>query len=238
MVVATRARVTRFHERDEVFGVGKGSFAEYAAAKQDKLSLKPPTVIFAQAAALPVSGLAALAAIDTARPDAAQHVLIVGASGGVGTHGVQIAKALGATVTGVASAAKLDLVRAVGADHALDDSTDDFTANGCRHSSTLVDVTNCIRPSASDEQDRRLPRARLVDAALDHPLCLAADTCRAFGLRRSRRRKRRPDVQPRHPPAFMAPTTATSVPTQPEAGDATSANVRREVDRRSVARPR
>jgi NADPH:quinone reductase-like Zn-dependent oxidoreductase len=116
-----------------VFGIGKGTFAEFAAAKQDKLTAKPSNLTFEQAAALPVSGLAALGAVDAGRLEAGHDVLIIGASGGVGTYAVQIAKALGGTVTGVASTGKLDLVRSLGADHVVDYTQDDFAAAGRRY---------------------------------------------------------------------------------------------------------
>ena len=102
VVVAVGNEVTRFVVGDEVFGIGKGSFAEYAPAREDKLAKKPTKLTFEQAAAMPVSGLTALQGLcDVGRLEAGQKVLIVGASGGVGTYAVQIAKALGAEVTGV-----------------------------------------------------------------------------------------------------------------------------------------
>jgi NADPH:quinone reductase-like Zn-dependent oxidoreductase len=127
VVAAVGAEVTRFEVGDEVFGIGRGSFAEFSAAPEDKLALKPSTLTFEQAAAMPISGLTALQALtDAGRLQAGQHVLIIGASGGVGTHAVQIAKALGAQVTGVASTSKLDLVRSIGADHVIDYTREDF----------------------------------------------------------------------------------------------------------------
>ncbi len=117
-VVAVGDAVTRFHVGDDVFGIGKGSFAQFAAAKESKLARMPANLRDEQAAAVAVSGLTAIQALcDVGRVEAGQHVLITGASGGVGTFAVQIAKAMGATVTGVCSAAKVDLVRSLGADH-------------------------------------------------------------------------------------------------------------------------
>jgi NADPH:quinone reductase-like Zn-dependent oxidoreductase len=139
VVVAIGSEVTRFQVGDAVFGIGQGSFAELTTAKQDKLAAKPPSLTFEQAAGLPVSGLTALGAVDAGRLETGQHVLIVGASGGVGSHAVQISKALGATVTGVASTAKLDLVRALGADHVVDHTRDDFAAGGHRYD-LILDV--------------------------------------------------------------------------------------------------
>jgi NADPH:quinone reductase-like Zn-dependent oxidoreductase len=138
-VTATGDGVTRFTVGDEVFGIAKGSFAEYAVAREDKLSHKPENLSFAQAAAMPVSGLTALRALDAARVTGGSNVLIVGASGGVGTYAVQIAVAMGATVTGVASGAKADLVTALGAQHVIDYTRDDF-ADGSHTYDAVVDV--------------------------------------------------------------------------------------------------
>ncbi len=134
LVIAVGRDVTRFRPGDEVFGIGKGSFAEFVAAREDKLALKPSNLTFEQAAAVPFSGLAALRGLcDVGRLEAGQNVLIVGASGGVGTHAVQIAKALGADVTGVCSTGKMDLVRSIGADHVIDYTRDDFADGELRY---------------------------------------------------------------------------------------------------------
>ncbi|MEQ8842042.1 MAG: NAD(P)-dependent alcohol dehydrogenase [Acidimicrobiales bacterium] len=120
-VVEIGRDVTRFSVGDDVFGIGAGTFAEYATAKETKLTHKPDGVTFEQAAVSTISGIAALQALTTVgRLEPGQHVLVIGASGGVGSFAVQLAKALGATVTGVASPAKLDAVRALGADHVVD----------------------------------------------------------------------------------------------------------------------
>src|SRR5438477_3839137 len=112
--------VTGVRPGDEVFGIATGSFAEYARARADKLAPKPANLTFAQAAAVPVSGLTALQAVrDHGRVRAGQKVLVVGASGGVGSFAVQIAKAYGAEVAAVSSTAKMALVRAIGADHVI-----------------------------------------------------------------------------------------------------------------------
>lgn len=127
VVEAVGSDVTRFRPGDEVFGIAAGAFAELAAAKQDKLAHKPVNLSFEEAAAVPVSGLAALQALrDVAGVEAGQRVLVVGASGGVGSFAVQIAAALGAEVTGVASTAKLDFVRALGARDVIDYTTSDY----------------------------------------------------------------------------------------------------------------
>ncbi len=123
-VAAIGENVTRFAIGDEVFGIADGSFAQYAAAKEAKLVHKPANVSFEQAAAATISGITALQALTTVgKVQPGQHVLVIGASGGVGSFAVQLAKALGASVTGVASGAKLDAVRALGADHVVDYTT-------------------------------------------------------------------------------------------------------------------
>ena len=139
-VVAAGAEVTRFAAGDEVFGISRGSFAEYACAREDKLARKPANLTFGQAAAVAVSGLTALQGLrDAGRLRPGQHVLIIGASGGVGTFAVQIAKALGARVTGVCSTAKTGLVSSIGADHVLDYTRDDF-ADGSQRYDLILDI--------------------------------------------------------------------------------------------------
>jgi NADPH:quinone reductase-like Zn-dependent oxidoreductase len=118
--------VSTLNTGDEVFGIAEGSFAEYAPARADKLARKPASLSFEQAAAVTISALTALQGIrDRGRVQPGQHVLVIGASGGVGTFAVQIAKALGAHVTGVCSTSKVDVVRSLGADHVID-----YTADG------------------------------------------------------------------------------------------------------------
>jgi NADPH:quinone reductase-like Zn-dependent oxidoreductase len=139
-VVAVGSDVTRFSPGDDVFGIASGSFAGYAAAKADKLALKPGTATFEQAAVSAISGITALQALtDVGGLQAGQRVLVVGASGGVGSFTVQLAKALGAEVTGVASTPKLDLVRTLGADHVIDYTTDDPT-DGTHRYDLIIDV--------------------------------------------------------------------------------------------------
>jgi NADPH:quinone reductase-like Zn-dependent oxidoreductase len=139
-VVAVGGSVTRFSSGDEVFGISRGSFAEYAAAREDKLATKPANLTFVQAAVVPISGGTALQALrDAGRVERGQRVLIVGASGGVGSYAVQLAKAFGTEVTGVCSTAKLDLVRSLGADHVIDYSRQDF-ADGAEIYDLIVDI--------------------------------------------------------------------------------------------------
>ena len=131
VVEAVGPDVTGFAPGDEVYGIAKGSYAEVAVAEAAKLAPKPSRLTFAEAAALPVSGLTALQAVrDQARVQAGERVLVLGASGGVGTYVVQLAVAAGAEVTGVASGAKADLVRALGATSVLDYATDELPSDG------------------------------------------------------------------------------------------------------------
>jgi 2-desacetyl-2-hydroxyethyl bacteriochlorophyllide A dehydrogenase len=132
--------VTEFEPGDEVFGTCNGSFAEYASARADRLARKPTSLTFEQAAAVPISGYAALQAVrDQGKVQPGQRVLIIGAGGGVGTFAVQIAKAFGAEVTGVVSTTKADLVQALGADHVIDYTREDF-ADGRRRYDVILDI--------------------------------------------------------------------------------------------------
>jgi len=133
-VEAVGGDVTTLGPGDEVFGIGEGSFAEYTCARADKLAPKPERLTFEQAAAVPVSALAALQGLrDHGQVQRGQKVLIIGASGGVGTFAVQIAKAFGAEVTGVCSTTKLDMVRSIGADRVIDYKRDDIANSGQRY---------------------------------------------------------------------------------------------------------
>jgi len=139
-VAAVGANVTRFRPGDEVFGIARGSFAEYAAAAEGKLASKPAGLSFQQAATVAVSGLAALQGLrDAGRIQAGQKVLIIGASGGVGSYAVQLAKVFGAEVTGVCGTAKADLVRSIGADHVIDYTQEDF-ADGRQRYDMILDI--------------------------------------------------------------------------------------------------
>jgi NADPH:quinone reductase-like Zn-dependent oxidoreductase len=152
--------VTGFQPGDEVFGIAKGSFAEYATAPAGKLALKPANLSFEQAAAVPVSGLTALQGLrDQAEVEPGQKVLILGASGGVGTYAVQIAKALGAEVTGVCSAGKADMVRDLGADHVIDYAQEDATSGQVRYDA-ILDIGGNTR--LSDLRRALTPEGRLV----------------------------------------------------------------------------
>ncbi|HVD89297.1 MAG TPA: NAD(P)-binding domain-containing protein [Jatrophihabitantaceae bacterium] len=139
-VVEVGSSVAKFSAGDEVFGISRGSFAEYAAAHEDKLARKPANLTFDQAAVVPISAGTALQALtDAGRVEQGQRVLIIGASGGVGSYAVQLAKAFGAEVTGVCSTAKLELVRSLGADHVIDYSRQDF-ADGTNRYDLILDM--------------------------------------------------------------------------------------------------
>jgi NADPH:quinone reductase-like Zn-dependent oxidoreductase len=134
VVEAVGQNVTQFRAGDEVFGICDGAFAEYALAREDMLALKPANLAFEQAAAVPTSACTALQAVRNAGGiQAGQKVLVVGASGGVGMFAVQIAQSFGAEVTGVCRTAKVDMVRAAGADHVIDYTQQDFTRGGPRY---------------------------------------------------------------------------------------------------------
>jgi NADPH:quinone reductase-like Zn-dependent oxidoreductase len=140
IVEAVGQDVTEFEPGDEVYGTRDGTFAEYACARVGLLALKPANLSFEQAAAIPVSGVTALQGVrDRADVQAGEKVLIIGASGGVGTFAVQIAKAFGAEVTGVCSTAKMDLVRALGAEYVLDYTQSDF-ADGKQRYDAILDI--------------------------------------------------------------------------------------------------
>jgi NADPH:quinone reductase-like Zn-dependent oxidoreductase len=139
-VEAVGKQVTRFQAGDDVFGWCDGSFAEYAAADEDHFAPKPATLTFEQAAAVPISGFAALQALrDEGDVQPGQEVLIIGAAGGVGSFAVQLAKAFGAKVTGVCSTPQVDLVRSMGADEVIDYTREDAT-DGKRRFDLIVDT--------------------------------------------------------------------------------------------------
>ena len=160
VVEAVGKNVRRLQPGDEVFGIGKGTFAEYAGAPQDKLVPKPEVLTFEQAAVVAISGLPALQGLrDHGKVRPGQGVLVVGASGGVGTYAVQIAKALGAQVTGVCSTTKVEMVRSIGADHVIDYTREDFTEGDQRY-----DLILDIGGNSSLARLRRalVPRGTLV----------------------------------------------------------------------------
>jgi NADPH:quinone reductase-like Zn-dependent oxidoreductase len=142
-VVEVGRRVTRFRPGDQVFGACQGACAEYASTRESTLATKPLGLSFVEAAAVPTSALAALHALrDVGKVQSGHQVLINGASGGVGTFAVQIAKSLGAEVTGVCGPANVAMVRAIGANHVIDYTQEDFTHGGPRFDLIFDNVEN------------------------------------------------------------------------------------------------
>jgi NADPH:quinone reductase-like Zn-dependent oxidoreductase len=160
-VEAVGKNVDQFQPGDEVFGYSSaGAFAEYVSVTQDALALKPANASFEQAAVVPISGFTAIQALrDKGQVQAGQKVLIIGASGGVGTYAVQIAKAYGAEVTGVCSTRNMDMVRSLGADHVVDYTQEDVTQNGQQYDLILDTAGN--RP-LSDLRRALTPTGTLV----------------------------------------------------------------------------
>src|SRR5918998_1006071 len=140
VVEALGKNVSSFPPGDDVFGIGKGSYAEYVCAREDKLAHKPVNLTFEQAAVVAIMGSTALQALrDHGKVRPGQEVLVIGASGGVGTFAVQLAKAFGAHVTGVCSTTKVDMVRSIGADHVIDYTREDF-AEGDKRYDLILDI--------------------------------------------------------------------------------------------------
>ena len=159
-VASIGPNVTRFQPGDEVFGWCMGSFAEYASAPEDHLAAKPANLSFEQAAAVPISGFAALQGVrDVGEIQPGQKVLVIGAAGAVGSFAVQLAKAFGATVTGVASTGQLEPVRALGADDVIDYTRADVT-DGTRHWDLIIDTAG--RRTLSQLRRALTPKGTLV----------------------------------------------------------------------------
>jgi NADPH:quinone reductase-like Zn-dependent oxidoreductase len=158
VVEAVGNKVSRFQPGDEVFGIGKGSYAEYVSAREDKLAPKPANLTFEQAGVVAIMGSTALQAVrDHAKVRQGQEVLVIGASGGVGTYAVQIAKTFGAEVTGVCSTAKVEMVRSIGADHIIYYTREDFAKREQRYdvildiggNSTLARLRRALTPKGT-----------------------------------------------------------------------------------------
>jgi NADPH:quinone reductase-like Zn-dependent oxidoreductase len=159
-VEAVGSKVTRFQPGDAVFGWCDGAFAEYACAPQDQLAAKPANLSFEQAAAVPTSAFAALQGLrDSGEVQPGQTVLVIGAAGAVGTFAVQLAKAFGAQVTGVASTPQVDLVRSIGADEVIDYTRADVT-DGTRHWDLILDTAG--HRSLSQLRRALTPKGTLV----------------------------------------------------------------------------
>jgi NADPH:quinone reductase-like Zn-dependent oxidoreductase len=159
-VEAVAPNVTRFQPGDAVFGWCDGAFAEYAVAPEGQLAAKPAALSFEQAAVVPISGFAALQGLrDVGEIQAGQKVLVIGAAGGVGSFAVQLAKAFGAEVTGVASTTQLELVRSIGADEVVDYTREDVT-DGTRQWDLILDTAG--RRSLSQLRRALTPKGTLV----------------------------------------------------------------------------
>jgi NADPH:quinone reductase-like Zn-dependent oxidoreductase len=158
LVEAAGKNVTRFRPGDEVYGEGHGAFAEFTCVSEGDLAYKPRNLTFEQAAAVPIAGITALVGLrDVGQIRGGQQVLIIGASGGVGTFAVQIAKTYGAIVTAVCSTRNVDLVRSIGADHVIDYTRQDFTETRQRYdlileladSRTLSELRKVLEPKGT-----------------------------------------------------------------------------------------
>jgi NADPH:quinone reductase-like Zn-dependent oxidoreductase len=166
VITAVGAGVTRFKPGDEVYGTSsKGTFAEFAAAGWKRLAPKPPGLSFEQAAAVPISGVTALQSVRAGRVHAGQKVMIIGAAGGIGSFAVQIARAYGASVTGVCSTGKADLVRSLGAERVIDYSREEVDRDGPEYD-VIIDTAGC-RPLPL-LQRALTPRGTLVLAGGGH----------------------------------------------------------------------
>ena len=160
VVEVVGSSVTQIRPGDEVYAACSGTLAEYVSVAEDKLVLKPVNLTFEQAAAVPTGAITALQGLrDAGKLQSGQKVLINGASGGVGIFAVQIAKALGAEVTGVCSTRNVEMVRSLGADHVIDYTREDFTKNGHRYDLILDNVAN---HSFSDMMHALTPQGLIV----------------------------------------------------------------------------
>jgi NADPH:quinone reductase-like Zn-dependent oxidoreductase len=200
-VEAVGQDVTQFQPGDEVFGMCDGAFAEYLCVPEIEAALKPTNLTFEQAAAVPLAGLTALQGLrDTGQLQPTQRALIIGASGGVGTFAVQIAKALGAHVTGVCSTQNLELVRALGADQIIDYTQEDFAQSGQKYElifqlAGMHSPSHCRRAltpqgrlvlSSGDSDGRWIgPVDRIIKAAVLSPF--VSQTLGSLGTKRSKK---------------------------------------------------
>jgi NADPH:quinone reductase-like Zn-dependent oxidoreductase len=193
IVESVGGEVTTLRPGDEVFGWGAGAFAEYVRAPESQLIKKPANLSFEEAAAVGVSASTALQILrDDGNVQQGQKVLINGASGGVGTFAVQIAKAFGAEVTGVTSTKNVDLVRSIGADHVIDYTQEDFTSGGPRYDLILDNVGN-----HSMAQTRRAltPNGTLISNGGGHASGKLARTVRAMLASMVVKQQARPTVK-------------------------------------------
>ena len=196
-VEAVGTSVTRFRPGDEVFGWCTGAFAEYASASEAQLQLKPANLTFEQAAAVGVSATTALQLLrDDARVQPGQKVLVNGASGGVGTFAVQIAKAFGAEVTGVCSTKNTDMVRSIGADHVIDYTREDFTKGTARYDLILDNVGN---HSMAETRRALTPTGTLISNGGGHAGGKLARTIRTMLVSMVVRQQAKPTLKTQNP---------------------------------------
>jgi NADPH:quinone reductase-like Zn-dependent oxidoreductase len=201
-VESVGTRVQSLKPGDEVFGWCTGAFAEYARAPEDQLVTKPANLTFEQAAAVGVSASTALQVLrDDANVQPGQKILINGASGGVGTFAVQIAKAFGAEVTGVCSTKNLELVRSIGADHVLDYTQKDFRDGAERYDVILDNVGD---RSMADTRRALTPNGKLVSNGGGHASGKLGRTIRAFLASLVVRQQARPSVKTQNRPDLIA----------------------------------
>jgi NADPH:quinone reductase-like Zn-dependent oxidoreductase len=201
-VESVGTRVQSLKPGDEVFGWCTGAFAEYARAPEDQLVTKPANLTFEQAAAVGVSASTALQVLrDDANVQPGQKILINGASGGVGTFAVQIAKAFGAEVTGVCSTKNLELVRSIGADHVLDYTQQDFRDGAERYDVILDNVGD---RSMADTRRALTPNGKLLSNGGGHASGKLGRTIRAFLASLVVRQQARPSVKTQNRPDLIA----------------------------------
>ena len=201
-VESVGTRVQSLKPGDEVFGWCTGAFAEYARAPEDQLVTKPANLTFEQAAAVGVSASTALQVLrDDANVQPGQKILINGASGGVGTFAVQIAKAFGAEVTGVCSTKNLELVRSIGADHVIDYTQQDFRDGAERYDVILDNVGD---RSMADTRRALTPNGKLVSNGGGHASGKLGRTIRAFLASLVVRQQARPSVKTQNRPDLIA----------------------------------
>jgi NADPH:quinone reductase-like Zn-dependent oxidoreductase len=194
-VESVGSQVTGFKPGDQVFGTCQGAFAQFACASEKTLAIRPEGLTLEQAASLPIAGITALQAVrDKARLQSGQSILINGAAGGVGSFAVQIAKHLGATVTGVCSARNADLVRSIGADSVIDYTREDFTRTGQRYdvifdligNHSLVQIRRALHPQGTfvpcGGGDPGLSSARMLACMLGHTVAALFISQRVTGI--------------------------------------------------------
>jgi NADPH:quinone reductase-like Zn-dependent oxidoreductase len=202
IVEAVGAQVATLRPGDEVFGWAAGAFAEYAHASERQFVRKPANLSFEEAAAVGVSASTALQLLrDDGKVRPGQKVLINGASGGVGSFAVQIAKSFGAQVTGVTSTRNLDLVRSIGADHVIDYTTTDFTAGGPRYDLIIDNVGN---HSMARTRRALVPSGRLISNGGGHSGGKLARTIRAMLASMVSKQQARPTVKTQNPDDLLA----------------------------------